>query len=194
MLLVHFRKLHPEITISLKIDNREKILAMLAHNEVDLVIMGRVPDELDCETIAFATNPLAIVAPPNHALVSQKNINVTALKGFGFVVREIGSGTRATMEKYFAREDVPLNIVMEMPSNETIKQATMAGMGVSFLSLRTVRHELASGHLKLLEIEGLPIIGNWHLTRLRHRKASPAATAFTKFLISKGSELIDAWA
>lgn len=194
MLLVHFRKLHPEITISLFIDNREKILAMLSRNEVDLVIMGRVPDDLDCDTIAFATNPLAIVAPPNHPLVGQKNIKASALKDYSFVVREIGSGTRATMERFMARADVPINIVMEMPSNETIKQATMAGMGLSFLSLRTVRHELASGHLQQLEIEGLPIIGNWHATRLQHRKASPAAKAFKDFLVSDGSKLIDAWA
>ena len=111
-----------------------------------------------------------------------------------FVVREPGSGTRAAMERLFAQHDLPLKVAMEMPSNETIKQAVMAGMGLSFLSLRTVRHELAAGHLALVDIIGLPIVGHWYVTHLRQRKLSPAAAAFQAFLVEQGAALIDNWA
>jgi DNA-binding transcriptional LysR family regulator len=97
------------------------------------------------------------------------------------------------MERLFAEHQTPLNVVMEMPSNETIKQAVMAGMGLSFLSLRTVRHELASGHIALVDIEGLPSVGNWYVTHMSHKKLSPAAQAFKGFLIEQGSALMDAW-
>jgi DNA-binding transcriptional LysR family regulator len=83
---------------------------------------------------------------------------------------------------------------MEMPSNETIKQAVMAGMGLSFLSPRTVRHELASGHLALLDISGLPIMGKWYVTHLSQKKLSPAAKSFKTFLIEQGGPMIDSWA
>ena len=82
---------------------------------------------------------------------------------------------------------------MEMPSNETIKQAVMAGMGLSFLSLRTVRHELASGHIALVDIAGLPSMGHWYVTHMRHKKLSPAARAFKEFLIEQGGALMDSW-
>jgi DNA-binding transcriptional LysR family regulator len=109
------------------------------------------------------------------------------------VVREEGSGTRAAMERLFADHQTPLNAVMEMPSNETIKQAVMAGMGLSFLSMRTVRHELASGHIALVDIEGLPSMGNWYVTHMRQKKLSPAALAFKDFLIEQGGALMDSW-
>jgi DNA-binding transcriptional LysR family regulator len=97
------------------------------------------------------------------------------------------------MERLFTEHQTPLNVEMEMPSNETIKQAVMAGMGLSFLSLRTVRHELASGHIALVDIEGLPSMGHWYVTHMRHKKLSPAARAFKEFLIEQGGALMDSW-
>ncbi|MDO8717510.1 MAG: LysR family transcriptional regulator [Polaromonas sp.] len=194
MLLVRFGRQFPGIHIQLRIDNRENILRLMAHNEADLVVMGRAPGTLDCQATAFATNPLAIVGPPDHALVRRKNLPFSALGEHRLVVREQGSGTRAAMERLFAEHQTPLNVVMEMPSNETIKQAVMAGMGLSFLSMRTVRHELASGHIALVDIEGMPTMGNWYITHLSHKKLSPAATSFKAFLIEQGGPLINSWA
>jgi len=194
MLLVRFGKQFPGIHIQLRIDNRENILGLMARNEADLVVMGRSPGNLDCEATAFATNPLSIVAAPDHPLVRRKHLPFSALGEHRFVVREQGSGTRAAMERLFAEHHTPMDVVMEMPSNETIKQAVMAGMGLSFLSMRTVRHELASGHLALVDIEGMPMMGNWYITHLRHKKLSPAATSFKAFLIEQGGPLINSWA
>jgi LysR family transcriptional regulator, low CO2-responsive transcriptional regulator len=194
MLLVRFAKLLPDIEIKLRIDNRENILGMLSRSEIDLVIMGRAPNTLDCEATPFATNPLGIVSAPDHPLSRRKRLSIDALKDYEFVVREQGSGTRAAMERLFAQHDIPLKVAMEMPSNETIKQAVMAGMGLSFLSLRTVRHELAAGHIALLDITGMPIVGNWYVTHLSQKKLSPVAKSFKAFLIEQGGPLIDSWA
>ncbi|MDE2617052.1 MAG: LysR family transcriptional regulator [Burkholderiales bacterium] len=194
MLLVRFTKLMPGIDIALRIDNRDNILGMLARNELDLVVMGRAPANLDCEATPFASNPLSIVAPPDHPLVRRKRMAFDILKDHPFVVREQGSGTRAAMERLFEQYEIPIKVAMEMPSNETIKQAVMAGMGLSFLSMRTVRHELAAGHLALLDISGMPIVGRWYVTHLSQKKLSPAAQSFKKFLIEQAEPLIDAWA
>ncbi len=193
MLLVRFGKLFQGIDVNLKIDNRENILGLLARNEADLVVMGRAPANLDCEASPFATNPMAIVAPPDHPLVRRKKLPFSSLGEHHFVVREVGSGTRAAMERLFVENETPLNVVMEMPSNETIKQAVMAGMGLSFLSLRTVRHEMASGHMAMVDIEGLPLVGNWYVTHMSQKKLSPATLAFKEFLIEQGAALMDSW-
>lgn len=193
MLLVRFGQQFPGIEVQLKIDNREAVLSWLARNEVDLVVMGRAPDDLACEAVPFATNPMGIVAAPKHPLVRRKQLPFTALGEHHFVVREPGSGTRAAMERLFAEHDTPLHVAMEMPSNETIKQAVMAGMGLSFLSLRTVRHELAAGHMALIDVEGMPQIGHWYVTHLQQKKLSPAARAFKEFLIEQAAGLMDSW-
>ncbi len=193
MLLVHFGKLFPGIEVDLKIDNRENVLGLLTRFEVDLVVMGRTPAGLDCVATPFATNPLGIVAAPKHPLARRKGLPFSVLGEHRFVVREAGSGTRAAMEHLFATHQTQLNTVMSMPSNETIKQAVMAGMGLSFLSLRTVRHELASGYIALIDVAGLPQINHWYISHLNHKKLSPAATAFKEFLVEQGAGLMDSW-
>jgi DNA-binding transcriptional LysR family regulator len=194
MLLVRFSKLMPGIDIVLRIDNRDNILGMMARNELDLVIMGRAPANLECEATPFASNPLSIIAPPDHPLLKRKRLAFDAVKDYPFVVRERGSGTRASMERLFQQYEIPMKIAMEMPSNETIKQAVMAGMGMSFLSMRTVRHEMAAGLLAQLDVSGMPIVGKWYVTHLSQKKLSPAAQAFKKFLVEHAEPLMDEWA
>ena len=194
MLLVRFRKKFPAIEVELKINNRESILSLLVRNEIDLVIMGRAPDDIDCVAMPFATNPMGIIAAPEHPLSRRRQAPWSVLKGQDFVVREQGSGTRAAMERLFAKHRVKPNIVMELPSNETIKQAVMAGMGLSFLSLRTVRHEIASGYLALIDLEGLPVLKHWYVTHLASKRLSPAAAAFKNFLVEEAGALIATWA
>lgn len=194
MLLVHFRKKFPDVEVVLQIHNRESIVNLLTRNELDLVIMGRTPDTIECAATAFATNPLGIISAPEHPLSRRRHAPLSILNEQEFVVRESGSGTRQSMERLFAEHGINPHIVMEMPSNETIKQAVMAGMGLSFLSLRTVRHELASGHLVLLDIEGLPIVRHWHVTHLASKRLSPAASVLKSFLIEEAGPLVNLWA
>jgi len=194
MLLVLFRKKFPDIEITLQIHNRERIMQLLLLGEVDLVIMGRAPEAIDCVASAFATNPLGVICAPEHPLSRRRNAPPAILDGQVFVVRETGSGTRQAMERLFGEHGIRPRIAMEMPSNETIKQAVMAGMGMSFLSLRTIRQELASGHLVLVDIQGLPIVRHWHITHLAARRLSPAAAAFKDFILEEAGALITSWA
>ena len=189
MLLMRFSRLYPDIEVRLHIENRESVLGMLERSEADLVIMGRAPRNMTTQAAAFATNPMAIVAAPSHALAGRKNLPFSVLADYAFVMRESGSGTRAAMERLFALHEVPLKVAMEMPSNETIKQAVMAG----FLSLRTLRQELAGGYLVQLDINGMPIVGQWFVTHMASKTLSPAARAFKAFLVEQGGTLMDAF-
>jgi DNA-binding transcriptional LysR family regulator len=194
MLLVLFRKKFPAIEVVLQIHNRESIMNLLTRNEIDLVIMGRTPDTAEYVATAFATNPMGVISAPGHPLSRRRHAPLAILNDQEFVVRESGSGTRQLMERLFAEHGINPHIVMEMPSNETIKQAVMAGMGLSFLSLRTIRHELASGHLVLVDIEGLPIVRHWHVTHLASKRLSPAASVLKSFLIEEAGPLVNLWA
>jgi LysR family transcriptional regulator, low CO2-responsive transcriptional regulator len=193
MLLVAFRRKFPGIDVTLGLHNREGVLDLLARNETDLVVMGSAPENIHCTATPFVTNPMAIVAAPQHPLSRRRRSPLSLLKGQEFVVREDGSGTRAAMERLFAKHRFTPNIVMEMPSNETIKQAVMAGMGLAFLSLRTVRHELATGRLALLDLEGLPIERHWYVTHREGKRLSPAAMAFKQFLVEEAGPMVEAW-
>src|SRR5689334_7746915 len=129
-LLSAFTPAYPEVTIKFSVGNREEVIRLLAANEIDLVIMGRPPRELDTVAEAFAKHPHVIIAPPSHPLAQRRRIQLKHLSREPFIIREEGSGTRASMERVFRERDVPFNTSMEVSSNETIKQAVMAGMGL----------------------------------------------------------------
>ncbi len=190
-LLSAFTLEYPQVSIKFTVGNREEIIKQLADNETDLVIMGRPPRELVTTAEPFAKHPLVIVAAPDHPLAqSQRKIPLKRLESENFVIREPGSGTRASMEHVFRERGVSFRASMEVSSNETIKQAVMAGMGISFISKHTVSLELAAGKLVTLNVSGLPLLRDWYVIHLRDKRLSPITVAFRTFLLARGAELI----
>jgi DNA-binding transcriptional LysR family regulator len=186
-LLARFHEEHPGVDVRLKVAaNREQLVALMEGGEVDLSVMGRPPREIASRTEPFAAHPLVFVCPPGHGLLELGPAPAQVLNGLPFIVREQGSGTRAAMEAYFTDHPARPKITMEMSSNETIKQAVMAGMGLSLLSLHTIGLELRAGLLKLPDIEGTPIMRMWNIVRLQAKTLSPAAEAFRYFMIENG--------
>ena len=189
-LLARFRQDYPELEIRLAVNNRDSVIEQLVSNEVDLAIMGRSPQSLDMVSDAFAQNPHVVIAAPDHPLAAKRRIPVTTLAAETFIVREPGSGTRLAMQQFFAQANVGFKVGMEMASNETIKQAVMAGMGVSFISLHTIGLELQTGKLAVLDVRGLPMIRQWNVAHLANKQLSPMAQAFKAFVIEHGSRLL----
>jgi DNA-binding transcriptional LysR family regulator len=191
-LIAHFLRAHPGVDFRLTIHNREQIVSELRANTVDYVIMGRPPEEIECVATPFAPNLLGIVAAPGHPLSRRRHMKLAELANETFIVREPGSGTRAAMERVFAAQRVKIRSSMEMASNESIKQAVIAGLGLGFLSLYTVRSELAWGGLALLDVEGLPVERQWYAVRRASRRLVPAAAEFGAFLEREAAALINA--
>jgi DNA-binding transcriptional LysR family regulator len=192
-LLAQFRAEHPGIDVRLVVaGNREDLLARMHSGDVDLSVMGRPPRELAARSEAFAAHPLVFVAPPGHELLRLGHPPPEALAPYPFIVREQGSGTRHAMQRFFEEHRFEPRITMEMGSNEAIKQAVMAGMGVSFLSLHTLGLEVHSGLLQVLDIAGTPVMRTWHVVHLAEKVLSPAAEAFRYYLIEQGSDFLQA--
>jgi len=190
-LLASFRRDYPQLEIRLAASNRESVIAQLAGNEVDLAIMGRAPQSLDMVSVAFADNPHVVIAAPDHPLAVRRRIPAAQLTRETFIVREPGSGTRLAMQQFFAQARASINVGMEMASNETIKQAVMAGMGLSFISKHTIGLELRTGRIAVLDVRGLPMIRQWNVAHLTDKRLSPMALAFKSFVIEHGGRLLE---
>lgn len=162
----------------------------MAENLTDLAVMVRPPQGMDTIDEPFAPHPYVIVAPPDHPLATRNCIPLSALVREPFVVRERGSDTWNSMQDAFGVRLKKLNIAMEIRSTETIKQAVIAGMGISFLSAHTVSLELQAGHLVVLDVQGFPAMLNWYVVH-RNKRLPPVALAFKSFLLSEGAALID---
>ncbi len=184
-LLGEFKREHEGVEIRLAVGNREQLLNMLQGNEVDIAIMGRPPKELATRAEPFAAHPHVFVAPVDHPLLKFGHPTVDSLQPHGFIVRERGSGTRAAMEKFLEPYRTEPRVVMEMTSNETIKQAVMAGLGLSFLSLHTIGLELEHKLIAVLDVEGTPIVRAWNVVHTLSKMLSPAAEAFRYFMLER---------
>lgn len=189
-LLAKFCQRYRGVTVSLNVSNREIVLKQLADNLTDLAIMGQPPDGLDIVSESFMENPLVIIAPPDHPLCCRRHIPVKLLEQEIFLVRELGSGTRSAMERFFAEQQIQINHGMEADTTEAIKQAVQAGMGLGIMSLHTIELELETNRLKVLDVRGFPIMRHWHIVHRRNKRFSQVVKTFKDFLLKEASSLM----
>lgn len=189
-LLAEFTREHTGLDVRLAIGNRHQLVQMLHNNEVDVAIMGRPPTELNVRAEPFGAHPHVFVAPVDHPLLRIGHPTVASLLPYAFVVREHGSGTRAVFDDFFQRQRAEPHLAMELPSNEAVKQAVMAGLGLGLLSLHTLGLELEHGLIARLDVEGTPIVRAWHVVHTLAKLLSPAAEAFRYFVLEHGEAFL----
>ena len=185
--LAAFTKAYPGTSFSLDVTNRKTLLRHLSENEADIVIMGRPPKEVEVTADAFMDNPLVVIAPPSHPLFKEFKdccVPLSRVREETFVVREMASGTRIAMERFFNEKGFRLQAGMEMTSNEAIKHAVEAGLGLGIVSIHTIELELETQRLEVMEVEDFPIMRHWYMVQGKGKRLPPVALAFKEFLLS----------
>lgn len=186
-LLGEFSRLYPGIEVTLRVTNREKLLASMADNPDDLYILGQPPEDIDVVATPFMENPLVVLAPPDHPLAGKKKIPLKRLAQEPWLMREAGSGTRIAIEKLFAGKGIELHPRLELGSNEAIKQAILSGLGISALSIHALALDQA-GQFAMLDVKGFPIRRHWYAVYPAGRQLSVVARAFLDYLLTQNSD------
>jgi DNA-binding transcriptional LysR family regulator len=189
-LVARFQAEHPEVRLDMRIGNHREVIDLLEHEEVDLALMGRVPGRVEVEATSFAKHPYVVIAAPDHPLAGVKNIPPAQLVEETFLAREAGSGTRIVMEHFFEDRGLDMPRLKEMSSNENIKQAVMAQMGLAVISRHTLHLELLAGKIVELDVRGMPEMRSWRVVKLKGRELTPAARQFRAFVKKRGPELM----
>lgn len=190
-LLALYSRRYPKVDVHFSVGNRETLLRLLQDNAIDLAIMGRPPRELDTAAEPLAYHPHVIVAPLDHPLVSARRFDLQELRDETFLLREPGSGTRIVAEQMFRNHLFMPARMVTLGSNETIKQAVMAGMGVSLLSLHTLLLELRTDEIGLLDVNGTPIERTWQIVHMRSKRLSPTCEVFRRFLLEHAGPYLE---
>jgi DNA-binding transcriptional LysR family regulator len=181
-LIGDFCRDHPKVELVLEVVNRDQILERMRQNLDDLYIMGRPPEEPDVVAVPFIENPLVVLAPAGHPLCAAKDIAPARLESEPFILREPGSGTRQVTERYFLEHSIRPATRMTLGSDETIKQAVAAGLGLAVLSRHVLALDAPSGALRELDVQGFPLLRQWYAVHLAAKRLSPLATAFLTLL------------
>jgi LysR family transcriptional regulator, low CO2-responsive transcriptional regulator len=189
-LLGAFRHVQPDVQVSIAIGNRIDVLARLEDYSIDLAIMGRPPRRLETEHEVFGEHTYVVIAAPEHPLAARQDIPISDIAAETFLIRESGSGTRMHLESLFESAGHPVTVGMEIPSNETIKQAVMAGLGIALISAHTIAAEVNDGRLVVLDVQGLPIRRQWLVVRMAKRAVSPSTQALWDFIVDEGAALL----
>ena len=178
-----FCRRYPGIDVAVKVANRELINDRINANEDDLYIMGQAPREaMDIVAFPFAPNPLVVLAPGDHPLVGEKDITLKRLVREPFIMREPGSGIRGAVERLLDTRGLRADVRMELGGNEAIKHAIAAKLGISVLSLHALSLIGADGPVRILDVEGFPIVRQWYIVHLRNKELSLAAQAFLEYI------------
>jgi DNA-binding transcriptional LysR family regulator len=184
--MAEFHARHPGVRVALQVANRDEVLATLADNGTDLAITGRPPESADVVARHFMDNPLVVIAAPGHALAGATEVPLARLAEETLVVREPGSGTRAAIERHFAAHGLVVRAGCELGTNEALKQAVRAGLGVGVVSAQTIELELQTGCLVVLPVEGFPIVRRWYVLHRTAKRLSTAAWTFRDMLLALG--------
>ncbi len=188
-LLATFTQRFSGIKVTLDVTNREGLLRHLENNDVDIVIMGKPPAELEVVAEPFMDNPLVMIAAPDHPLTQRQQIPLAELQNQTFLVRERGSGTRIAMERCFQEQQLLLSTGMEMNTDEAIKQGVQAGLGLGIVSWHTLRLELELGRLVMLSVDSFPILRHWYIVHRQGRRLSAVAEAFRSLVLAEARSL-----
>lgn len=190
-LIAAFARQNPRIEISISVGNRAAMIAALRDYTIDIALMGRPPSDFPVTSATFGPHPQVVIAPPDHIMTKHVRINKTELCNESFIVREEGSGTRSVFDYFFdGIVMLPQRVHVEIGSNETIKQAVMAGLGLTLISAHTIEAEVADGRLAILDILGLPILRQWFAVRHGNREPSPAARTMWDFIAAEGRSFL----
>lgn len=186
-LLHAFNQRHPDVRLKLTVADRHHVLAMLHEHRLDIAISGYPPSEADLEATSFARHPHCIVAHPTHPLVGRRGLDWADLRDEHFIFREPGSATRQFLEHLLLQQSIQVRAGLELAGNETIKQAVMCGMGISFLSAHTFQVELEAGRMALLDVRGMPKHIDWCFVQRRDTQLTGVNAAFRQFVIEEGA-------
>jgi len=159
-----FAAAHPGVDIELAVENRDRVVRRLERGEDDLAVMMLPPANLPLHVVPFLDNPLVIVAPAGHRLAGRR-LRLQSLRDERWLMREAGSGTRTVAEDHFASVGFEPVVAMSLGSNEAIKHAVSAGLGIAVLSQLAVQAELAarSPRMAVLQVAGFPLRRRWSL-------------------------------
>jgi len=185
-LVARFQVQHPEARLDIRIGNRREVIELLENDEAELALMGRVPGRVEVEATPFADHPYFVIAAPDHVLAGERDIDPGRLSEEMFIARESGSGTRIVMEHFFADRGLGMPRMQEMSSNENIKQAVMAKMGLAVISRHTLHLELLAGKLVALDVQGMPEMRSWRVVRLKGKSLNPTGLQFWRFVEAQG--------
>ena len=187
--LSDFTNKNSGIELEMDVTNKLKVIKSLKNNEVDFALVSTLPVGIEVHAEVLLSNKLFLVGNQKNAVVREKSTSLY-LTNSALIYREEGSATRIAMEKYIGNQGIQARMKLQLTSNEAVKQAVIAGLGISIMPLIGLKNELENEIIKIIPAKKLPIVTNWTLIWLKGKKMSPSAHAFLDYIRKEKDSII----
>jgi len=192
--LKDFMDTHPGIDISIDVSNKNKVVEGMTKNESDFSLVSVLPEDIKLKKVELMENRLFLIGSSEYdkVLKEPKDLEKVTL-----LFREDGSATRKAMENYLEEKGVKIKKSMTLVSNEAVKQAIYAGIGVSVVPLIGLRNALKNQMFKIYKFSGLPIVTQWNMVYLEGKNLTPAQSALVNYMEENNKQITQkhfAWA
>ena len=177
-----FLDMHKGVKLDFDVTNRREVIANLEKNDIDFAVMAVEPEHINLNEEIIMPNTLFVVG-------SNENSELTLKDEVSLLHREEGSGTRIIMLNFFDKKGINTKLRMQLRSNEAVKQAVIAGLGISVLPVVSMKNELENGQVKIINVEGFPLKSDWKLVWLKNKRLSPVANAFLDYIKENKEEI-----
>ncbi|POF33645.1 LysR family transcriptional regulator [Roseibium marinum] len=190
-IVARLKKDFPDIEVVLQVGNRDRTVSDLAAGKIDLAIMGRPPRQPDVVAYSMGDHPHVLIAQPDHPLAQGSRAQAADILAEHFILREQGSGTRILTIRFLDQlgEGQPFTFT-EMESNESIKQAVIAGLGIALISIHSIVEELKSGRLRMIKADRLPIVRHWFVLHRADLKPNRALDTVLDYIRGNGPQFL----
>ncbi len=183
-----FLKENEKIDLTMDVTNKSMVLKSLLENQIDFALVADMPENIKIGQFKLMENELLLVG--NKELDLKKPIN-KILETTSLIFRESGSDTKEVMEQFLKKHKIKLGKKLELTSNEAVKQAVIAGLGISIMPRIGIRNEIDTGLIKIIPFAGLPLKTTWRLIWLKEKKLSPIAATYLKYLELERNEIVE---
>ena len=187
--LSDFMQTHPELDLVMDVTNKTKVIESLKNGAIDFALVSVLPEKLKVNEEVLLENELYFVANTSFK-ISKPKLDKDDLESQPLIYREEGSATRKIMEDYFSKRNIRARKKLELTSNEAVKQAVIAGLGISIMPLIGIRSEIAKKTIKILPCTGLPIKTKWRLIWLKSKGLNPIAKAYIDYIKQSKNDII----
>lgn len=188
--LTDFLRDNPGVELKMDVTNKAAVVRSLENNEVDFSLVSIPPERLALDQIPLMDNKLFLVGNKESPLQAQSSHKQNILESLDLIFRELGSGTRQTVERHIQKKNLKISRKLELTSNEAVKQAVLAGLGHSIMPLIGIKNELELADLKIIPVKGFPLQSTWQLVWMKEKKLSPSAKAFLRYVEEKKESII----
>ncbi|EQH22797.1 bacterial regulatory helix-turn-helix, lysR family protein [Clostridioides difficile DA00212] len=187
-IMLELYKVNPFIEPEVFVEDTRLIAKKLLNSELDIAIVEGKIKHPDIVTKSIINDNLVLICSHKHEFYKRDSIKVSELSNQSLIMRELGSGTRAQLEKQLKELKIPMNIRWSCYNSEAILRAVVDNFGIAVISELLIEDYLKKHLLWACDIEGINLHRTFDIAYHRSKFFTENISAFFDISVEYGKK------